>query len=919
MRGNGQIKAADLKSGSALPITMRRELSKLAALFRWRKPVDDLEEEVRSHLEMEEQENLEFGLPPDEAHYAALRRFGNVALVQERSRNMWRWNSLETLWQDLCYGLRQLRRSPGFTAVAILTLALGIGANTAIFSVVNAVLLRKLPVRNPQELVALATVGPYGVGSFSYPGFKRFRDENRVCSEMAAIGWLNQLDASLDGQAETVEGRIVSGNFFSLLGVGAGVGRTLTSEDEKTPQSSAVGVISYGYWKRRFGLNPSVVGRNITLNRTPFTIVGVTPASFSGPDVGRLPDIYVPMTMEPAFHDERSWLDQPDYHWLNIMGRLKPGMSREQARADLEVIHRQVQADIPTKGWSPAERKDLLSTRLDVRSAASGFSFGLPKQFSGALSILMGMVGLVLLIACANVTNLLLGRATVRQKEIAVRLAIGAGRFRLIRQLLTESAVLAIVAGAVGLLCAYWASDGIVALMSAGQDPIFLDLHPDPRVLGFTAAIALLATMLFGLAPALRGTRLDLTPALKESAGSLGSKRSRQGLGKGLVVSQVALSLLLLFGAGLFVRTLENLENLDPGFDRKGVLLFDLDPTKSGYKGPAVSTLYKQLLEHIDAIPGVGSASLLEMEPITGGGGWDNSVSVEGYSSRPDENTTVYLNSVGPRYFETLHTPLLLGRDFSSQDTETSQKVAIINQTMARYFFGNSNPIGRKFGWYGDGQNRAQFEIVGVVKDSKYGILREQIPRTAYLDCFQLPLGGMTIAVRTSLKPSAVISQIRKEIRSIDPGLRPGGFTTLEEHVDNSLGHERLMATLSSLFAGLAVLLACVGLYGVMAYAVARRTNEIGIRMALGAGRAQIVGTILRDSALLILAGVALGLPFAIAAARLISSRLYGLKPADPMTIAGAIILLTAVAALAGYIPARRATKVDPLVALRNE
>ena len=898
---------------------LRREVSKLVALFRRSKPANDLEEEIRSHLEMEEQENLESGMPPEEAHYEALRRFGNVALTQERSREMWNWSTVETLWQDLGYGVRQLRRSPGFAIVAILTLALGIGANTAIFSVIDAVLLRELPVKNPHELIALATVGPYGVGSFSYSGFKRFRDANRVCSEMAAVGWLNQLDASIDGQAETVEGRIVTGNFFTLLGVGASAGRTFTSQDEKSPQTSAVAVISHAYWKRRFGLSPSVVGRNITLNRTQFAIVGVTPASFSGPDVGRLPDIYVPMTMEPAFHDEQSWLDQPDFHWLNVMGRLKPGVSREQARADLEVIHRQVLADIPMKGWSPAEQKDLLSTHLEVRSAASGLPFGLPKVFSGALSILMGIVGLVLLIACANVANLLLGRATVRQKEIAVRVAIGAGRFRLIRQLLTESVVLAIAAGALGLLCAYWASAGIVALMSIGQDPISLNLRPDPRVLGFTGAIALLTTVLFGLAPALRGTRLDLTPALKESAGSQGSRKSRLGLGKGLVVAQVALSLLLLFGAGLFLRTFLNLRTLDPGFDRKGVLLFDLDPTKSGYKGAAVARLYEKLLQHFNAIPGVRSASLSNMEPITGGGGWDNSVWAEGYTPRPDENLTVYLNSVGPRYFETLRNPLLLGRDFSPRDTEASPKVAIINQTMAHYFFGNSNPIGKTFGWFGEDKNKVQFEIVGVVKDSKYETLREQIPRTAYLDCFQIPLSGMTFAVRTSVKPSAVISQVRDEIRAVDAGLRIRGFSTLEDHVDNSLGHERLMATLSSLFAGLALVLACVGLYGVMSYAVARRTNEIGIRMALGAGRAQIVGTIMRESALMILAGVALGLPVAIAAARLISSRLYGLKPADPVTIAGAIVLLTAVAGLAGYVPARRATNVDPLVALRHE
>jgi predicted permease len=386
-----------------------------------------------------------------------------------------------------------------------------------------------------------------------------------------------------------------------------------------------------------------------------------------------------------------------------------------------------------------------------------------------------------------------------------------------------------------------------------------------------------------------------------------------------LVVSQVALSLLLLFGACLFVRTLENLENLDPGFDRKNVLLFYVDPTKSGYKGPAVARLYKQILEHVGPIPGVRSASLSEMAPITGGGGWDSFVWVEGYTPRPDENITVYLNSVGPRYFETLGTRLLLGRDFSTQDTETTPKVAIINQTMARYFFGDRNPIGKRFGWYGEDKNRQQFEIVGVVKDSKYETLREQVPRTAYLDCFQGTLGSMTFGVRTSVKPSAVIAQLHNEIRAIDAGLRIGGFTTLEEHVDESLGHERLMATLSSLFAGLAVLLACVGLYGVMAYAVARRTNEIGIRMALGADRAQVLGMILGEVALLVAAGIAVGLPVALAAARLISGQLYGLKPADPVTIAGAILLLTAVAALAGYIPARRATKVDPLLALRHE
>jgi len=888
-------------------------------MSRRKRMMEHLEQDIRDFIERETQDNIERGMSPEEARYAALRKFGNVTRVKEETREVWSLVWLEQFWQDVRFGLRGLHKNPGFTTIAVLTLALGIGANTAIFSLIDAVMLKKLPVKSPQELVQLTAVGPYGVSSFSYPGYQRYRNENHVCSDMLAIGWLNRLEASVDGQAESLEGRIVSGNFFTLLGVGAIAGRTFTSQDETMLQHNAVAVISYAYWQRRFGFDPSIVGRNITLNRTVFTIVGVTPAGFSGPEIGYSPDIYVPMTMEPAFHDKPSWLDQPDFHWLRIMGRLKPGVGQEQGRADLEVIHRRVLADIPSKGWAPADYQQLLSQRLEVESAASGIVFGLPKELSLTLSILMAMAGLVLLITCANLANLLLGRASVRQEEIAVRLAIGAGRFRLVRQLLTESAVLAIGAGAIGLICARWAGDAIVLLLSVGRAPLFLDLRPDPRILAFTGAAAVLATMLFGLAPALRGTQLDLNPVLKASAVRLGARRSHRGLGSGLVVSQVGLSLVLLFGAGLLVRTLENLETLDPGFDRKDVLLFDVDPTKGGYEGPAVTRLYEQVLEHIVTIPGVRSASLSMMVPITGGGGIDNSVWVEGYTPRPNENMTVYVNVVGPRYFETLGMPLLLGRDFSSRDTETTTQVAVINRTMARYFFGNDNPIGRKFGWYGEDKNRTQFEIVGVVKDSKYETLREQVPRTIYLDCFQRTIGPMTAEVRASINPAAVISQLRNEIRAVNASISVGGFSTLEEHVDDSLGHERLMATLSGLFAGLAVLLACVGLYGVMAFAVARRTNEIGIRMALGADRAQILGLILGESGRLMAVGVAIGLPVALVAARLISGQLYGLKPADPLTMAGAVLLLAGVAALAGYIPARRATKVDPMVALKYE
>ena len=515
-------------------MSLRRKLSKLSALFHRSKPADDLEEEIRAHLEMEERENLESGMSPEEAHYAAVRRFGNVTLTQERSREMWRWSTVETLWQDLGYGVRQLRRSPGFATVAILTLALGVGANTAIFSVINAVLLTPLPVKNPKELIQLVTVGPYGVGSFSYPALKRFRDENHECSEMAAIGWLSNLDAAVDGQPETVEGRIVSGNFFPFLGVSASAGRTFTGEDEKTRPTSAVAVISYAYWKRRFGLSSTVVGRSITLNRTVFTIVGVAPAGFSGIEIGYSPDIYVPMTMEPAFHDEMSWLDQPDYHWLRIVARLKPGVSRERAGAELAVIHRQVQAGMSTQGWSPAERNDLLSTRLEVNSAARGIIFGLPEAIlrDTLHSDGDGRTGPA-------------DRVCQRCPSLAgpcLRAAKGdcSARGHRSRPFSTDPPASDREHGARGWqrarwasLCAYWASAGIVALMSVGRDPLFLDVRPDPRVLGFTGAMALLATVLFGLAPALRGTRVNLAPALKEGAGGFGRPKFPPGIGKG--------------------------------------------------------------------------------------------------------------------------------------------------------------------------------------------------------------------------------------------------------------------------------------------------------------------------------------------------------------------------------------------------
>jgi len=838
---------------------------------------------------------------------------------------------MATFIQDIVYGIRVLRKNPGFTAVAVLTLALGIGANTAIFSVIDAMILRPLPVKDPNQLFQLATVGPLMNSShFSYPAFKPFRDENHVFSGVLAVFWLHELDATLNGQTESVDGQLVSGNFFSLLGVDVVAGRTFTADEDKEPRQNPVAVISYAYWKRRFGLDPTVVGKRVALNKTSFTIVGVTPPDFLGIWLGHPADVYVPMMMEPAFHEDKSWLNDWSYHWVQVVGRLKPGVSREKALADLAVIHHEALEDEPKTDWPPQMAHQYMEGKLELVPASGGLTFDLRREFSQPLSILMAMVGLVLLIACTNVANLVLARAAARQKEIAVRLAIGAGRLRLMRQLLTESLLLALAGGAAGLLLAWWSGAALASLISPGRGQLRLDLSPDPRVLAFTGAVSLLVAILFGLAPALRATRLDLTPALKENARTVGASRSRLGLGKALVVTQVAFSLLLLFAAGLFVRTLTNLKNLDPGFSRQNVLMFSVDATKNQYKGADVARIYQQLLERFEAVPGVRSASLASWGPITGGGGWDNEVWVEGYAPRPNEDMNVYLNAVGPRYFDTIGTPVLVGREFRPRDSGSPGKVAIINQAMARYFFGNANPIGRRFGWgkpqdagkacdEGEGACPASFEIVGVVKDSKYETLRETVPRTAYVNCFQRPLGEMTFLVRSEMGPAALVPPMRREITGADKGLRIGSFSTLEEHVDQSLGHERLMATLATLFGALAVLVASVGLYGIMAYAVLRRTSEIGIRMALGAQQTDVLWMVLRETGTMVAIGLGIGIPAALASGRMISSQLFGLTAHDPGTIAVASVVLLGVALLAGYIPARRATQVDPMVALRDE
>ena len=865
---------------------------------------------------------------------------------------------MTTLVQDLKYGLRTLIKSPGLTAVAVLSLALGIGANTAIFSLIDAVLLKTLPVQNPQQLVLLnwaSKAWPEGMmndlegnsnedksgrmtsTSFSYPAYEQIRDRSQVFSSVLAMaGNDSQLNVGYRGQPGRAEGELISGTFFSTLGVQPILGRALTAGDDRTGSSPAC-VVSYGYWERRFGKDPAIVGQTITVNSIPFTVAGVSPPEFYGVQPGRAVDVWLPLHTQPQV--EPRWTPEApqsgpqmgvppkslflarDTWWVVMIGRLKPGVSEPRVHAELDAIFQQgMAADV-----KPSTKPEAIP-HLELEPASKGLD-QLRVRFSKPLFILLIVVGLVLLIACANVANLLLARASARQKEIAVRLAIGARRGRVIRQLLTESVLLAGLGGILGLILAFRTTDLLVAFMSSGRDPVSLSVTPDPRILGFTAAVSLLTGILFGLAPALRSTRLELTPALKENAGSLsgvahGRSSLRLGLGKALIVGQIALSLLLLVGAGLFVRTLTNLENVNAGFNQRNLLLFGIDPTEDGYKGRRLADFYQELTRRVEALPGVRSVTM-SMHPLIQGGVSINSAFVQGYVPKAGRNSgeiDAYVNKVGPKFFETMGIPLVIGRGIGEDDTEAAPKVAVVNQKFASEFLGSGNPVGRRLG-FGDQKSSGDIEIVGVVGNAKYADLRLDVPATVYLPCLQDLhwLGAMHFEVRTAGDPTQIPPAIARVAQGLDRNLALYDVRSQVEQIDRSLFQERLFARLTSFFGLLAALLACIGVYGVMAFAAGKRTREIGIRMALGADRGSILAMVLKETVVLLAIGIVVGIGMALEASRLISTLLFGLKPTDPLTIAVAALLMVAAAALAGYVPARRASRVDPMVALRYE
>ena len=833
------------------------------------------------------------------------------------------------LVQDLRYAVRTFRKSPVFVIVAVLSLAFGIGANTAIFTLVDQVLLRLLPVKDPRQLVLLWGRGPHygsnnGRYKLSYPMYEDFRDHNQVFSGMFCR-WETSMSVSSDGRTERVDGELVSGTYFPVLGVGPALGRVFTAEDDKTPGGAPYAVLSYRYWLSRYAGNPGVIGKKLIVNGHPLTIIGVSQAGFDGTDPGKSPQIRVPVMMKAEMDALGASFDynfkERRGRWVNVFGRMKPGVTEQQAKAALQpFFHQMLELEVREKAFAqtaPETRQRFLTMWIDLLPAAKGDS-ELRRQFSSALLVLTAIVGLVLLIACANVANLLIARATARQKEIAVRLALGASRSRIISQLLIESLLLAITGGIAGLALAVWMDRALLAFLPTGNTPLTISSTPDWRILSFNLAISLLTGIIFGLVPALQSTRPQLAGTLKDQVGSIAGGTS-VGLRKALVAAQVTLSLLLLIGAGLFIRSLKNLKDLDPGFRTNNLVEFSIDPTRNGYKPERTLDFYRQLRENLDAIPGV-EASGFAVIPVLSGDEWDNSIAIEGFSHSPTDMPDPHMQFISPDYFRTMNIPILTGRDFRMSDGRDAPKVCIVNEKFAKRYFKDGNALGRHIGMGGNPGTKLDIEIVGVVRDTKYESMRDEIPVEVYQPYHQVNFVlGMMAYVRTARLPEQAFLSIRQVVNALDANLPVSDMKTLENQQAESLVTERLVATLSTGFGILATLLATIGLYGVMAYMVAQRTREIGIRMALGAASFNVLWLVMKEVLHLVAIGVAIGLPAAWALTRFAKSQLYGIQPNDALTIALATAGIALVAIFSGYIPARRATLVDPMRALRWE
>jgi macrolide transport system ATP-binding/permease protein len=820
---------------------------------------------------------------------------------------------MENLFQDLSYGVRMLLKNPGFTLVAIVTLALGIGANTAIFSFVDSLLVRDLPVREPTQLVSVNSRGLMGDQianntSFSYPLYSDYRDHNEVLEGLAAYG-LSSVNLTEGGASERILGVIVSGNYFDVLGISMAKGRTFLPEEDQTEGTHPVVVLSHGFWGRRFGADPQLLNREIELNGHSFTVIGITPPEFTGTVRGTIPDIYIPIMMraqaQPRFPGS---LDRRNFTWISLFGRLKPGIHREQAEASLTALTQEIARVHP----------ENIFPEILLSDYSKGNTVTIDKELSLPLWLLMGTVALVLLIACANVANLLLARAITRRKEIAVRLALGAGRVRLIRQLLTESLLLSVMGGGLGLLIALWLADLLISFRPPSNILNF-ESHLDWRVLGFSALLTILTGIIFGLAPAIQHTKPNLAVALKDETGTRNQGRKRFTLRSALVVVQIALSLVVLIGAGLCVRSLQNLQSTDLGFEPSKLLVLSLDLASKNYQEAQGREFQTQLLEGVSTLPGVEAASLARVVPLSNAG-MSISLDVEGYTPPPNQFINFDMNLVGPHYFTTMKMPLVAGREFGEQDTATSDKVVLINETAARTYWPGENALGKHLlvGTPGSKAGPKRLEIIGIVKDSKYRNITEA-PRTImFLPAVQNYFPDLSLHVRGA-NPKALTAAVQRVVQGLDANLPVFGIRTLEEQRSNSLYIERMAATLLSAFGILALLLAGIGIYGVMAYLVNQRRREIGIRLAIGAEPGDIIWLILKQGLWLVAIGVAIGGSGAFAVTRLLANFLFGISPVDTFTFIMVAIVLTGMALVACLVPARRATKVDPMVALRYE
>jgi predicted permease len=894
---------------------------------------DDLRRELEAYVEQETADRMADGLSPEDARWAAERKLGNVTRVRE---DLYDQNSLvtvETLWKDLLYAVRLLRRNPGFTLVAVISVALGIGANASVFTLLDQVMLRPLPVERPNDLV-LVTAGGFQYGGawgdgneLSYPMYVDLRDNNQVFSGMFCRV-LHEVDASIRGAGERVLTEVVSGTYFPVLGVVPAAGRVFDATDDVSPGGHPVAVLSHRFWRDRFGGDPSVIGESIRVHNQPLTIVGVSREGFEGTSLGAATDLFVPMAMSPQVTPITNGLTNRRVRWLNVFGRLKPEVSGAQAQAGLQLFYlSRLRFELDQEGFSRASPRDkarFLEGSVRVTPAAYGKS-RLRERLARPLWTLTVIGVLVLIVACANVANLLLARATVRRREIAVRLAVGATRPRLVRQLLIESVLLALIGGAAGLLLATWGAQALLGFFVEPGGTLTVTPWPDARVLAVNAAICLLVGVLFGLAPAWQGTGLDVGAALRaESAGVLGGSHAR--LRKGLVVTQVALSLLLLVGSGVFLRSLQNLLAVDAGFDTPRLLSFSVSPRSNGYSPAQQKAFARLLLERVRATPGVSGAGFAS-NPLLAGGSWNSNITIAGRPYDPNERVLTHNNGVSPGYFAAMGIRVIAGRDFDTRDErqvepgqDAPPRVAIVNQEFVKRFLDGRDPLGLRIGTGRDPGTPTPIEIVGLVSTAAYTSLRSDPLPQVYFPFFEAPeIGGLTMYVRTPQPPEAMIASMLDVVRQIDPALTVYEAVTLDEQVRLSLGNERFVASMSAVLGVLATLLAMVGLYGVMAFAVARRTREIAVRVACGAMASRVASLIVREMLVLVALGILLALPALWLLQRFVSSQLYGVSPTDPSAVAAAAGTLVAAAALAVWVPCRRALRIDPMVALRQE